>query len=84
MPAITIVLTFRVIFALRLFGPIWIYNKGGPISATKVLAIYLYEEGFVYWHFGYGSTIAVLMLVLTMIFAFQQIKAMQKSMFGAK
>jgi ABC-type sugar transport system permease subunit len=74
-------LTFRIIFGLRLFGPIYLFNGGGPVSATKVLSILLYEEGIVYWHFGLGSAVAVMLLIVTLLLAAPQIKAMQQAMF---
>ncbi len=80
-PAVATALTFRIIFGLRQFGPIYLFNGGGPVSATKVLSILLYEEGIVYWHFGLGSAIAVILLLVTMLFASPQIKAMQRAMF---
>ena len=81
-PAIVTTLTFRVIFALRLFAPIWLFAEGGPAGATRVISIYLYEQAFVYLHFGLGSAIAWILLVVTMIVAMPQIRVMQKTMFG--
>lgn len=80
-PAIVVTLTFRMIYALRIFGPIWIFNRGGPIGATKVLSIYLYEQGFLYWKFGIGSAIAILLLIVTMVVSLPQIRTMQRTMF---
>ncbi|HUV07223.1 MAG TPA: sugar ABC transporter permease [Spirochaetia bacterium] len=81
-PAILTTLTFRVIFTLRLFAPVWLFAGGGPAGATRVLSIYLYEQSFVYLHFGLGSAIAWILLVVTMVIATPQIRVMQKTMFG--
>jgi multiple sugar transport system permease protein len=81
-PAILTTLTFRVIFALRLFAPIWLFAEGGPAGATRVLSIYLYEQAFTYLHFGLGSAIAWILLVVTMIVAMPQIRVMRSTMFG--
>ena len=75
-------LTFRVIFALRLFAPIWLFAEGGPAGATRVLSIYLYEQAFNYLHFGLGSAIAWVLLIVTMVVAMPQINVMRKTMFG--
>jgi ABC-type sugar transport system permease subunit len=37
---------------------------GGPISATTTTALYMYQQSFVYFHIGYGSSIAVVMSVI--------------------
>jgi multiple sugar transport system permease protein len=74
--------TFRVIFELRLFTPIWLFAGGGPGDATTVLSIYLYERGFSYYQFGLGSSIAWILLIVTMAVALPQMRSMYRAMFG--
>jgi multiple sugar transport system permease protein len=81
-PVIITTLVFRVIFGLRIFEPVWLFAGGGPVGATKVFSIYLYEQAFVFWHFGKGSAIAWLLLVITITIAMPQIRVMQRTMFG--
>jgi len=80
--AVVTTLTFRIIFAVRLFAPIWLFAEGGPAGATRVLSIYLYEQAFTYLHFGLGSAIALVLLVVTMTIAMPQINVMRRTMFG--
>jgi multiple sugar transport system permease protein len=65
---------FRVIFALRLFENIWLFARGGPGGASRVLSIYLYEQAFTFWNFGMGSAIAWILLILTMALVIPQLK----------
>ncbi|MCK9524106.1 MAG: sugar ABC transporter permease [Proteobacteria bacterium] len=65
---------FRVIFALRIFENIWLFARGGPGGASRVLSIYLYEQAFTFWNFGMGSSIAWILLVLTMVLVIPQLK----------
>ncbi|SIS39994.1 carbohydrate ABC transporter permease [Salimicrobium flavidum] len=44
-----------------------VMTKGGPNNATHVMGSYLYEEAFVKYNFGYGATIGVMILVLSLI-----------------
>lgn len=81
-PVIITTMIFRVIFGLRIFEPVWLFAGGGPLGATKVFSIYLYEQAFIYWHFGKGSAIAWLLLVITLMVAMPQIRIMQRTMFG--
>ena len=74
-----IAIIFRFIFALRLFENIWLYSKGGPAGATKVLSIYLYEQAFAFWNFGMGSAIAWILLVLTMLLVLPQMRLLLRS-----
>jgi multiple sugar transport system permease protein len=83
-PVIITTMVFRLIFGLRVFEPVWLFAGGGPVGATKVFSILLYEQAFVYWHFGKGSAIAWLLLVITVAIAMPQIRVMQRTMFGKK
>jgi len=80
-PALLVGLIFRVIFALRTFGIIWILTQGGPGHGTEVLSIYLYKESFRYFHFGKGSAVAWFMLIITALFSISIVKRMYKRMF---
>lgn len=42
-------------------------TKGGPNNATQVMGSYLYQQAFVHYNFGYGATIGVMILVLTLV-----------------
>ena len=37
MPAILVAILFRYIFAIRLFGEVWLLTRGGPARLTEVL-----------------------------------------------
>jgi len=76
-PALITTTVFRVIFALRLFAPVWLFAQGGPAGATRVLSIYLYEQAFGYYQFGLGSAVAWVLLVITLIVSRPQMRAMR-------
>ncbi|MGI8643591.1 MAG: carbohydrate ABC transporter permease, partial [Thermomicrobiales bacterium] len=44
-------------------------TNGGPAGQTEVIALYAYNTAFRAYQIGYGSTIAVMMLVINFIFA---------------
>ena len=69
MPAILVAILFRYIFAIRLFGEVWLLTRGGPARLTEVLAIYLYRETFQYRNFGAASAAGVCMLLLSLAIA---------------
>lgn len=43
-----------------------IMTRGGPSNATQVMGSYLYQEAFEKYHFGYGATIGVMILLLSL------------------
>ena len=79
-PALLIALTFRTIFVFRTFDIPWVLTHGGPVRSTEILSLYLYQYGFAYWNFGRASSIAVIMLLGTSIFAIPYLQRMRKEM----
>ena len=81
LPSLLVAVIFRIIFALRTFGIIWILTEGGPGNATEILSIYLYKQAFRYFHFGKGAAVALFMLIITVIVSINIVKKMYKRMF---
>ncbi len=69
-PALTVSLTLSVIGSFRIFDLILVMTQGGPINSTQTLSYVIYQESFTKLQFGYGTSIAVILLVLTVIVAF--------------
>jgi multiple sugar transport system permease protein len=65
-PAIVIVIIMRAMIALSAFAAIYAATGGGPGTATQILNLYAYQTSFVSLDFGYGSALAVALLVITM------------------
>jgi multiple sugar transport system permease protein len=78
MPAILVAILFRYIFAIRLFGEVWLLTRGGPARLTEVLGIYLYRETFQYRNFGAASAAGVFMLLLSLLIALPYLYRMAK------
>jgi ABC-type sugar transport system permease subunit len=53
------------IWSFKLFTVIYVLTAGGPGSATETLAIASYEQGFKFYNLGTGSTIAMLMVLVS-------------------
>lgn len=70
-PQIKIAVLYIVITTLNgSFILVQVMTKGGPNNATHVMGSYLYQQAFVQFHFGYGATIGVMILVLSLITVF--------------
>jgi multiple sugar transport system permease protein len=65
-PAIVIVVIMRAMIALSAFAAIYAATGGGPGTATQILNLYAYQTSFVALDFGYGSALAVALLVVTL------------------
>ena len=65
-PSIAVALIFRTITALQTFDIPYTMTKGGPARATETLAMLIHATTIDYGDVGYGSTLAVLMFLLSM------------------
>jgi ABC-type sugar transport system permease subunit len=65
-PSIIVALIFRTITALQTFDIPYTMTKGGPAHATETLAMLIHATTIDYGDIGYGSTLAVLMFVVSM------------------
>jgi multiple sugar transport system permease protein len=74
MPALLLVIIFRMIGLVRAFETVWIFTGGGPGRTTEILAINLYKEAFVYLNFGKASATAWVLLIITFVVAIYVIK----------
>ena len=58
-----------VLGSLTQFNLVWIMTKGGPVNASEVMATYMYRYAFVRFQLGYGSAVALVMLVICLFFS---------------
>lgn len=71
-PVTMIILSITLVNSLQTFNLIWVMTQGGPYNSSSTLATWMYKETFSLFHVGYGSAIAViLMLIVLLASAFQ-------------
>jgi raffinose/stachyose/melibiose transport system permease protein len=58
-----------VLGSMQQFILVWVMTKGGPVNASEVMATYMYRYGFVRFWLGYGSAVAIVMLLLALTFS---------------
>lgn len=73
-----IVISLMIIHSLKTFDLIYAMTWGGPGRSTQVLATWMYFNTFVYYKAGYGSTIAWILSLLSMIIAIPYIRIMTR------
>jgi len=69
-PALTVNLTLSTIGALRVFDLILLMTKGGPGFSTESISYVIFNESFGKLNYGYGSSLAVVLLIITVIVSF--------------
>ncbi len=63
-PTIIVAAMFRIIDCVKTFDTIMVMTKGGPNYASEILNTYSFEQLFTGFHFGYGSSLLVLLGVI--------------------
>ena len=68
-PAIVMVVILRMTVALSAFAAIYAATGGGPGTSTEIINLFAYRVSFAELTLGYGATVAVVLLLLTMAVA---------------
>ena len=63
----------------QLFAEPYVMTQGGPFGSTRSIVLLMYEEGFRWWRMGVASTIAVLLLLITLAGALIQIRLQRRA-----
>lgn len=63
------VIQLSVLGSLTQFNLVWVMTGGGPVNASEFMATYMYRFGFRRYLLGYGSAVALVMLLICLIFS---------------
>jgi multiple sugar transport system permease protein len=63
-PALVLVVLFRIMGAFQAFDHIYILTRGGPARSTELLSVHLYDTLFASGDFGLGAAMSLVILVL--------------------
>lgn len=80
-PAILIALLFRTVDAFRVFDLVFVMTQGGPADSTNVLQFYGYKKIFTEGLMGYGSTISVLVFIISLVVSLIYIRTVGTRLF---
>lgn len=67
-----------VLGSLTQFNLIWIMTKGGPVNASEVMSTYMYRFAFVRFLLGYGSAVALVMLLICLAFSIAYLRLVRQ------
>lgn len=62
---------------LSVFGLIWTMTKGGPSNKSTTLPVYAYQQAFQFSQLGYGTAIALVLLLIGGIFSLIYLRALR-------
>lgn len=73
-PVILFTAIISTISTLQLFDEPYNLTNGGPADATMTLGLYIYNNGFKYFDFGYASAVAYVVVIIVAILSYFQLK----------
>jgi multiple sugar transport system permease protein len=73
-PTLIFVIITTVIFSLRSFEPVYVMTGGGPLNSTNLLVYYIYQEAFGQFDFGYAAAGATVLLAVTLVLVYLQLR----------
>jgi multiple sugar transport system permease protein len=62
---------------LSVFGLIWTMTKGGPSNKSTTLPVYAYQQAFQFSQLGYGTALALVLLLIGGIFSLIYLRALR-------
>ncbi|MYW70148.1 ABC transporter permease subunit [Streptomyces sp. SID8379] len=78
-PVLALVLVVSLIGSFQIFDTIAVTTYGGPVSATRVIYYYIYEQAFTNFRMGYASAIAVVLAVILGVLTAVQMRLLRAS-----
>jgi len=73
-PVLAFVFITHMIGALQVFEIPYLLTQGGPAGASTTINLYLYQNAFSFFRFGYGCSIAYLLFLIIFIISLGQMK----------
>lgn len=77
-PVTAVVVTLASINTLKLFDLVYVMTAGGPNHSSEVLTTWMYQQGFKFNNMGYGSALAVVLLIITFILTAVQLTLLSR------
>ena len=79
MPTTLFVLVLGVIRATQnAFGVIYVMTGGGPVDATNVIVLYLYQQAFQFFRMGYASAVAYVLFAFIFLATLLQFRLLSR------
>lgn len=76
-PVFLYVMVISIIEAFKVFTPMYLLTNGGPGSATRVLSMFIFQNGFQFLRMGYASAASVIFLLILLTLAILQFRLLR-------
>jgi len=76
-PVLALVLVVTVTGSFQIFDTVAVTTGGGPVDATRVIYLYIYDLAFAQLDFGYASALSVVLFAVLLIVALVQLRLLR-------
>lgn len=66
-PTIFLSIFFSIVGSFQTFDIVWAMGKGEPVNAAETMVTYMYKFGFQRFQLGYGSAVAIVIFIITLV-----------------
>ena len=73
-PVLAVVLVITVIGSFQIYDTVDVTTEGGPVNASRVIYIYIFDQAFGRRNFGYASAMAVALFAILAVLTMLQMK----------
>lgn len=77
-PTTLLLMIMGFIDSFQVFDQVYVMTMGGPMGASKVLGLYMYQEGFSVGHVGYASAVGWIIFLFVFLATIIQFKISNK------
>jgi multiple sugar transport system permease protein len=77
MPNIFLYMLVSTVSTISIFGFVYALTRGGPGNATEIIGIYIYNQSFTAFQLGFGSAVAVVTLIISMVIGLAYVRALK-------
>jgi ABC-type sugar transport system permease subunit len=71
-PTVIMVVILSTIGGFSLFIEPYVMTGGGPLNSTLSSVLYIYKQGFFYYHMGYAATLGLILALVILLVVFIQ------------
>ncbi len=78
-PILALVLVVSLIGSFQIFDTVAVTEKVVPVGAGRVIYFYIYQQAFKYFHMGYASAVAMVLVVILGLLTLVQLRLLRAS-----
>jgi multiple sugar transport system permease protein len=78
-PTVLFLTVVTTIGYLQLFEEPFVMTGGGPLDKTLSVSMYMYQQGFTFFHQGYAAAIAWVLFLIVAVVAFVQFRVLKST-----